>query len=566
MSSYDERPWVAAYDSGVLADIEIPDASLLERFIEIAGSYPQKPATLFYGEKINYEQLLVLSNRFASALQRAGCNQGDVVGINLPNVPQYLIAQMGIMIAGCVASGMSPLLTSPEIVYQLNDCRARALVTLDAIFEHRLVKVIDSLPDLKIVIVTGILDFLSWPKRVLGKLLKKAPTGRMQPLAHKTVLDFRAFVPTGSSQADQIDVKTGDLCLLQYTGGTTGMPKGTMLTHGNLSANLAQIDHWVKPDYGQEICLSGFPLFHLAGLALSLASVFMGATQILIPNPRDTKHIAKEIAKYQPSILVNVPSLYMMLQEEPLFRKINFSRLSFALSGASPFPEESIKAIEAIIGQNRVLEVYGMTETSPIITMNPRRGKKKPGTVGVPVSSTRVRVVDLETGTQQVPIGQEGELIVCGPQVMEGYYNKPEETDFALRIHDGRVWLHTGDVVRMDEEGYVTIVDRLKDMLNVGGFKVFSREVEEKLYSHPAIEFCAIVGVPNAKRPGSEIVKLVVQPSADYNEKNHDQLRESILEFAKANVAPYKVPKIIEFVQNLPLTPVGKVDKKALRK
>ncbi|MDQ1239880.1 MAG: AMP-dependent synthetase [Thermodesulfobacteriota bacterium] len=566
MSSYDQRPWVAAYDSGVFADIEIPDTSLLERFKEIVGSYPQKPATFFYGEKINYEQLLVLSTKFASALQKAGCNQGDVVGINLPNLPQYLIAQMGIMIAGCVASGMSPLLTPPEIVYQLNDCRAKALVTLDAILEHRLVKVIDTLPDLKIVVVTGILDFLSWPKRVLGKILKKVPTGRIQPLAHKTVLDFKSFLSTGSSHIDEIDVKPGDLCLLQYTGGTTGMPKGTMLTHGNLSANLAQIDHWVKPDYGQEVCLSGFPLFHLAGLALSLASVFMGAAQILIPNPRDTKHIAKEIAKYQPTMLVNVPSLYMMLHEEPLFRRITFSRLSFALSGASPFPEESIKEIEAIIGHNRVLEVYGMTEASPIITMNPRRGKKKPGTVGVPVSSTRVRVVDLETGTQQVPIGQEGELIVCGPQVMKGYYNKPEETDFALRIHDGEMWLHTGDVVRMDDEGYVTIVDRLKDMLNVGGFKVFSREVEEKLYSHPAIEFCAIIGIPNLKRPGSEIVKLVVQPSGEYNKTNHDQLRESIIEFAKDNLAPYKVPKIIEFVQNLPLTPVGKVDKKALRK
>lgn len=566
MSIYDQRPWVAAYDAGVLPDIELPEISVLDRFQEIVSSYPKRPATFFYGEEITYEQLMLLSKKFASALQTAGCSKGDVVGINLPNVPQYLIAQMGTMTAGCVASGMSPLLTPPEIIYQLNDCRAKALVTLDAIFEHRLIGVADRLPDLKVIVVTGILDFLSWPKRVLGKLLKKVPTGKIVPLPDKTVADFKAFLSAGSPEVAGITVRNDDLCLLQYTGGTTGMPKGTMLTHGNLSANLAQIDHWVKPDYGQEICLSGFPLFHLAGLALSLASVFMGATQILIPNPRDTRHIAKEIAKYEPTMLVNVPSLYMMLYEEPLFRRINFSRLSFALSGASPFPEESIKEIETIIGRNRVLEVYGMTEASPIITMNPRKGKKKAGTVGLPVSSTRIRVVDLETGTREVPVGEEGELIVCGPQVMKGYYNKLEETDFALRIHDGDVWLHTGDVVRMDEAGYVTIVDRLKDMLNVGGFKVFSREVEEKLYSHPAIEFCAIVGVPNIKRPGSEIVKLVVQPSAPFSTMDHEELRQSILQFARENLAPYKIPKIIEFTPSLPLTPVGKVDKKALRK
>ena len=565
MTTYDERPWVKNYDPGVEPEIDLPDASPLEKFREIVQSYPDAPAAFFYGDRITYKDLESVSNRFANALISAGCQSGDIVAINLPNIPQYLIAQLGVMIAGCVASGLSPLLLGPEMTYQLNDGRMKALVTLDAIFEHRLAPEADRLPHLSLIIVTGVLDFMSWPKRTIGKLLKKVPSGKIRPLRNKQVIEFNQFLNASSSRHPDVAVQSNDICLLQYTGGTTGLPKGTMLTHGNIAANLAQIEHWTKPEYGHEVCLSGFPLFHLAGLALSLASIFMGGAQILIPNPRDTKHIAKEIKKYQPTMLVNVPSLYMMLAEEPLFRKIRFSRLSFALSGASAFPEESIKEFESIIGKDKVLEVYGMTEASPIITMNPRYGRKKRGTVGLPVSNTLVRIVDLETGAEPVPVGQEGELIVSGPQVMKGYYDKPDETALALRVHDGKVWLHTGDVARMDEDGYVTIVDRLKDMLNVGGFKVFSREVEEKLYAHPAIEFCAIVGVPNPKRPGSEIVKLVVQPRAEFAARDAEALRESILEYARDNLAPYKVPKVIEFVGNIPLTPVGKVNKKALK-
>jgi acyl-CoA synthetase (AMP-forming)/AMP-acid ligase II len=227
---------------------------------------------------------------------------------------------------------------------------------------------------------------------------------------------------------------------------------------------------------------------------------------------------------------------------------------------------EGIRELEGVIGANKVIEVYGMTETSPIVTMNPRHGKKKIGTVGLPIQGTRVKLVDLETGTLDVPFGDEGELIVQGPQVMQGYLNKPEETELALRELDGERWLYTGDIARMDEEGYFSIVDRSKDMLNVGGFKVFSREVEERLIDHPAIGLCAIVGVPNPKRPGSEIVKLVVQVDRAYRERAEEGVIDEILAFAKENLSSYKVPKIIEFMEELPLTPIGKVDKKALRK
>jgi long-chain acyl-CoA synthetase len=563
--SYDDRPWLKRYDDGIEPEIAVPEISLVEQFNATVASFPKNPALHFFGVTLSYFELLGYVNRFADVLIKNGCLPGDIVGINLPNIPQYLIAQMAALKAGCATSGMSPLLTARELVYQLNDCRAKVLVTLDAIFEHRFEPVSNELPYLKLVVATGIMDFLPWFKRFLGRMIKKVPHGKVRALKKIRVLRFMEALSTHSSSEPGVRVGADDYCLVQYTGGTTGIPKGTILTHRNMAANLTQIDHWIKPDFGAEVLLSGFPLFHLAGLALGLASVFMGAAQILIPNPRDTRHIVKEMAKYRPTMLVNVPSLYMMLLEDPGFRKLDFSTLSFCLSGASPFPTESIGELEKVVGEGRVLEVYGMTEASPIVTMNPRRGRKKIGTVGLPISSTRVRLVDLETGNREVPIGDEGELIVNGPQVMQGYLNRPEETNIALRSHDGLIWLHTGDVGRMDEEGFITLVDRAKDMLNVGGFKVFSREVEEKLYEHPAIEFCAIVGVPNTRRPGTDLVKLVVQPSQAYKNVDHETIKDELLAFSRENFSPYKVPRFIEVVENMPLTVVGKVDKKALR-
>jgi len=562
--SYDDKPWLRSYDEGVSPDVKIPDISLVDCFDEILKSFPERPAIHFFGSTLPYEMFMGHANRFARALMENGCGPGDVVGINLPNIPQYLVAQVGASKAGCAASGISPLFTPSEMLYQLNDSRAKALVTLDAIFEHRLLSIAEELAHLKVVVVTGVLDFLPKIKQILARVLKKVPFGRVSPLPGKRVIRFMDALSLYPDQPPDVKVIPQDHCLVQYTGGTTGTPKGTVLTHRNLIANLAQINEWIKVEEGKEIGLSGFPFFHLAGLMLGLVGLTAGCAQVLIPDPRDTKHIIKEMARYRPTSLINVPSLYMMLMGEPGFRKLDFSNLKFCISGAAPFPADGIEELERVIGANKLIEVYGMTETSPIITMNPRRGKKKVGTVGLPVQSTRVKLVDLETGTREVPLGEEGEIIAQGPQVMKGYLNKPDETECVLRELQGERWLYTGDVARMDEEGYVTIVDRTKDMLNVGGFKVFSREVEERLYDHPTIELCAIVGVPNPRRPGSELVKLVVQLGQAYKDGSKEDIKEDILSFAREHLSPYKIPKVIEFMDKLPLTPVGKVDKKAL--
>jgi len=264
--------------------------------------------------------------------------------------------------------------------------------------------------------------------------------------------------------------------------------------------------------------------------------------------------------------MANVPSLYQMLLTEPMFKTLNFSQLKACLSGAAPFPVESFKALEALVGEGKVIEVYGMTEASPLLTVNPYKGLKKIGTVGVPMQSTFIKLMDLDTGTKEVAVGEEGQLIARGPQIMKGYYNKPEETANALREFQGEKWMYTGDVAKMDKDGYFTIVDRAKDMLNVGGFKVFSKEVEETLYEHPAIQFCAIVGIPNPDRPGSEIVKAVIQLERSYREKDPNEVKKVLLEYCHESMAPYKRPKLVEFVNELPLTAVGKVDKKVLRK
>ena len=565
MSIYDEKPWLKFYDKGIEPEVVIPDASYIDLFMETAEKFPDKPAIYFMGVTLPYRRLNDLSARFAAYLERCGCVPGDTVGINLPNIPQYLIALVGALRRGCAVTGISPLLTPSEMAYQINDSNAKFLVTLDAIFEHRLREVAGEVPNLKHVAGANIGDYLPVIKRTLGKLLKKIPTGKLVSLPGMEVIPFKEIMASSSPEFSPVSIGPEDTCLLQYTGGTTGLPKGTILTHRNLVVNIHQVTGWLNMLEGEEVMCSAFPLFHLAGLMVGMSSLVKNIPQCLIPDPRNTRHICGEIEKYRPTLMTNVPSLYQILMEEPKFKTLDFSNCKCCISGAAPFAVESIEAFESIVGKGKVLEVYGMTETSPILSMNPAKGIKKIGSVGIPVQSTRIKLVDIETGTMEVPVGEEGELIANGPQVMKGYLNKSEETAHALRDFQGEKWLYTGDVAKMDADGYFYIADRVKDMLIVGGYKVFSREVEEKLYQLPDIEFCAVVGVPNADRPGNDIVKLVVQRSAQSADKNSEVLKEEITAFCKKKMAPYKIPKIIEFIDAIPLTAVGKVDKKSLR-
>lgn len=561
---YDSSLWLRSYDPGVSPEVEIRYDSLPECFETIRRDYGPHPAIHFLGVTLSFEQLMSQADRFARCVTDYGLCKGDVVAIDLPNSPQYLIALIGALKAGCVASGLSPLLTATEMAVQLKDSAARALVIMDALFEHRFGGVANEFTDLRLVIVTGLLDFLPRYKQVLGHWLKKVPTGKMFSLPGKEVVNFKEVMSDYPADAPVVELTQEDPCFLQYTGGTTGVPKGAVCLHRNMLANVAQFDEWLQVGKGTATFLSAFPMFHMAGLFTATVGLAFALGQVLIPNPRDTKLIVREMAKYRPRWLANVPSLYLMLLKEPGFTRLDLTGLEFCVSGAAPFPVEGIRRFESVAGEGKVIELYGMTETCVLLTCNPHTGTKKIGSVGLPLPSTKIRLVDLQTGDKDVALGEEGEIIAAGPQIMKEYHNKPGETALALREHAGELWMHTGDVGRMDQDGYLTIVDRAKDMINVGGFKVFPREVEEILSKHPAVDLCAVVGQRNPDRPETELVKLVVQKSAACGNRPEEELKRELHGFARQHVAPYKVPKIIQF-REIPLTQAGKVDKKTLR-
>ncbi|TFG15082.1 MAG: AMP-dependent synthetase [Promethearchaeota archaeon] len=565
-SPYDNKIWVKSYDEHVKPSLDYPQESLGVLFDKAMSKFPNRIGCYFMENEMTFKELRDKVHRFATFLQKNGLNKGDRVAINLANCPQYLVAHFGTLLAGGVASGCSPLLSPTELAYQINDSEAKFFVTLDAVYEKVLVNILEKVPKLRCVITTNIADFmgLSKIKVSLGKLLKKIPKGKVTPFPGKKVLDFFEVMKT-DIDLKKIDINVeDDLALLQYTGGTTGLPKGTELTHKNIISNTIQILNWIDTYEAEEgeINLSAFPLFHLAGLAMSMVTLFASAGQVLIANPRDSAHIIKEMQEKNPRIMVNVPTLYLNIKNNPKVKSIPKSTLDaieIYISGAAPFPAEAIRNFEeALSAENKVLEVYGMTEASPIVTMNPYLGKKKIGTVGIPMPDTDLRLVDVDSG-EQVPLGKPGEIIIRGPQVTKGYYNKPEAN--AETIIDG--WFHTGDVGVMDEDGYLTIVDRTKDMLIVSGFKVYSVHVEDVLTKYPDIELVAIIGLQDPDRPGSEIVKAVVQLKEGIEAT--DLVKENLKKYASEHLSKYENPKIWEFTKEMPLTAVGKVLKRALR-
>jgi len=568
-SPYTDRFWRKSWDEGLTdLDPSLWETTFTDAVRNIFEDFPDVMALSYQGLEITFGQIDKSSNQFAHMLIDQGFKKGDVVGINLPNTPEYVIAFLGTIKAGCVVSGVSPLMSDVQMHYQLNDLGTGGnkvgLLTLDAIFAGRLVKIVSKLPQLKIVITTSVGGYLPKIKQVLGKLIGKIPKGKVTPLEGITVIDFhKDLLPTYSKELPTVKITADDLAFIQYTGGTTGPPKGAMLTHKNIVSDIVIYQRWLNWEPGEGVALSGFPFFHIAGTFTTLNVVYLGWSQILIPNPCDSDHIIKELAKYNPTVLANVPSLYQILMKNPKFKELDHSQLKYCVSAAAPFPKESQKEFETIVGKGKLIEAYGMTETSPLSASNPSKGVKKLGSIGLPLNNTELKLVDPNTG-KEVPVGEPGEICVKGPMVMKGYYNKPEETKNSI---DSDGFMHTGDVGVMDEDGYMKIVDRTKDMIIVGGFKVFSAKLEDTLTKHPVIGMVATVGVDNPERPGSEIVKAFIQLDPEYNyDGNEEALKKNITAFAKENCSPYEVPKIIEIVKELPLTVVGKVDKKSLRK
>ncbi|MEM0482210.1 MAG: long-chain fatty acid--CoA ligase [Nitrososphaerota archaeon] len=552
-SSFLDRPWFKFWPEGVPKTIDYPNAPLHTFLERSAKEFPAKTCIIFFGRRISYGELNNLVDRFATALHRLGIRKGDVVALYLPNTPQFVIAYYAVLKLGGIVSGISPLVVERELEFQLTDSEARAIVLLDALFP-RFEKVWEK-TQIKFAVVARLGEYMPSVKAVLGSLLKKIPTAKIP--TRPNIYFFKELVEKTPPDPPTVEINPKeDLAVLQYTGGTTGLPKGAMLTHENLVANTVGCAAWLRAERGADVGLAVLPFFHIYGMTVSMNfTIYAGGTMVMLPR-FDVLEVLKSIQKYKVTLFPGVPTLYAMIVSHPQVMKYNLRSVKFCISGAAPLPPEVQKRFMELTGAVLV-EGYGLTEAAPVTHCNPLDPTMKTvkvGSIGIPWPSTDAKIVDAETGTRELPVGEVGELAVKGPQVMKGYWKRPEETNMVLR--DG--WLYTGDLAKMDEDGYFYITDRKKDLIKYKGYSVYPRELEDILYEHPAVKLAAVVGKPDPV--AGEIPKafVVLKEGAAATE-------EEIMKFVNERVAPYKAIREVEFRKELPTTMVGKVLRRVLR-
>lgn len=545
------KPWLAVHEELGATPAEFDDTPLGGYVERHAAARPDAIALQFMHSEMSYSALNAAANRAAHALASLGVGRGDTVGFHMPNIPHYVIGLVAVSKLGARGSGVSPLLAPPELVHQITDAGISVLISLSD-FAPALTAM-PSIPEgLNHIISAGAGDTLGAPD--VGTVDLPGVDGHT----------WQGLMTDRSDTFSQVAVDPNDTFMIQYTGGTTGKPKGAEVTHRNVMHNPLMVIQ-MDPDvilYGERY-VSAFPFFHIAGLSFLCSTLIFGAEMRLLPNPRDIDHFVETMKAYPPTVMAAVPALYDMLIAHPDSKDIDWSQLKVAKSGAAPLTSTTYDRLTELFGANKLSDVFGMTETGPCHVGHPI-SRYKQGSVGVPLPGTDLRIMDVETGTKEMPIGEPGEIATAGPQVMKGYLGLPEESARALREIDGQRYMYTGDVGYMDEDGYVFLCDRAKDMLVVGGFKVFSVEVEDKLKAHPDVAESAVVGSPDEKRPGNDIVHLFVQRSSE-SEGSDADAEARLLEWIRANMAAYKVPKHFHFVDEIPLTPVGKIDKKKMR-
>jgi len=560
-----EKPWLAHYEEGVPAEVEIPDYPVTQNLIDAAQKYPGNTA-LIYGNvveplgnalmdaKMSYRTLLDLTYRFAAALQKLGVKKGDRVAIHLPNCPQFVIAYYATLMVGGILVPCNPQYVAREMKHQLNDSDAEIVITLSLMYP--IIKQIRAETQLKHVIVTNIKEYFPGLLKFLFTVATEKKAGHYQDISgDANTYWFQDVLASAPARPTPVEIDMGDTAVLMYTGGTTGVSKGAQLTHRNIQANAVQTQSWFpRLVEGREVILTSLPLYHSYAMTTCMnLGILAGEALLLIANPRVLIHILKSINKHAPTLYPGVPALYNSLINHPDITQYDISSIKACISGAAPLPVEVQQKFQEITG-GRLVEGYGLSEATPVTHANPIYGENRIGTIGLPFPSTEAKIVDTETGAQELPPGEVGELAIRGPQVMKGYWQMPTETGNVLR--EG--WLHTGDIARMDGDGYFQIVDRKKDMiLGAGGYNIYPREIEEVLFQHPKVEAGAAVGVPV---PGKgERVKAFVVLKA-----GQTATEDEILEFCRENLAPYKVPKFVEFRDDLPMTMVGKVLRRVL--
>ena len=551
-----ERIWLKHYEAGVPATLSYPKVPVYHFLEENARQFPHHAAVLVaaknFSSVLTYRQIEHLANRFANGLIWLGIKPGDRVAVQLPNLPQFIVGFYGALKAGAVIVPTNPLYKAHDLSTVLKDSGTKAILTLPR-FMPALSEVVAG-TGLESIIVTEPYDFFPFPWKQLAwwRFRKELrPAGGLR---------LPVLLRSASPRPPGVKVTPDDLAVLQYTGGTTGVPKGAMLTHRNLVANFTQMRSWLTDlKEGEERFLSVAPFFHVYGLTVGLnVAISIASTVICVMMGLfDTRLVAQQIARHRPTIFPGVPAMYLAINQLKEVQQYNLNSIRVCVSGSAPLPLEVQTQFERLTGA-KVVEGYGLSEASPGTHVNPIYGQRKVGSIGLPLPDTEARIVDTETGERELPVGDAGELVIRGPQVMKGYWNAPEETAATLRGG----WLHTGDIARMDDDGYFFIVDRKKDLVIVGGLKVYPREIEEMLHGHPKVKEAAVAGVSHRVRGELLVAQVVLKDGVADDPR---AIRRELVEFLKERLAPYKVPRRIEIASALPKTAVGKVLRREIR-
>jgi len=545
-----EKLWHKSYAPGVPYEVDIEKVTMAEVLSRTAKKYPDKTAFIYMGKKISYREFERLVNRFARSLVDLGVKKGDKVGFVLPNLPQLVIAIHAAYKLGAVTVMNNPLYTELELQNQLNDSDCKLVIILDLLLP-RILK-IRANTQIEKIVTCHINDYLPFPVKQLFPFVKKAMYRKIE--SQKYIYEFMDLIKKYPDSPVDNTSEWDDLAALIYTGGTTGVSKGAMLTHANISSVLQQWKAWFPTlKDGEEVVMGIYPIFHSAGYSVSMnMSIFSGWTNILIPRP-EPKGIIDALKRYRPSFLPGVPTIYQGLLKEERFRRMDLSFVKGFFAGAAPLPEDTLDQLKQLHGAV-IYDVYGATENTAFAVASPFGGRIKRGTVGLPLPNTDIKIMDEETGKIELKTGDTGEICIKGPQVMKGYYKKPEETSKTLK--DG--WFYTGDIGYIDEDGYISIVDRKKDIIISSGYNIYPIEIDNVLFAHPKILEACIIGVPDEYRGETVKAYIVPKPGESVDE-------QEIMQFCKQRLAAYKVPKIIEFIDSLPKSAVGKILRRELR-
>lgn len=569
-----ETVWPTPYwPEGVARDVTGYDKPLFTVLDEAARAYPDKTYTLFNGAGRTYAQVKDTADRIANFLVSRGIRKGDRVAIFLPNLPHYAPLYFGILKAGAVGVTCNPLYTPSELNYQLNDSGARAVFCMDHPVFYPTAREAVKNTLVETVVICNVKSYLPPLKGFIGGLLGKIPKADSHAPSH---LMFDDVVATARPEPPKLEIDAlNDLALIIYTGGTTGLPKGAALTHSNFLYDLIAIDEWMRlvQDPGgkpEKIRRGGFhtflgvlPWYHSFGMTTALLlSCFTGSRIVCVPDPRAGNPpftgVLQSVQKDKPTVMPAVPTIFVAFTNHPHIKKYDLTSIMGCFSGGAPLPPDVCRQFEEATGAV-IFEGYGLSETSPVVSVNPvSRETRRIGSIGFPLPGTDIKIVDLETGSNELPRGEDGEIAISGPEVMKGYWNKPEENETVFREIGGRRYFLTGDIGHIDEDGYILVTDRKKDMILVGGFNVYPRDVEDILYKNPKVALAAVVGVPDAR--SGEAVKAFIQLKP-----GQTATEEEMREFCKENMAGYKRPKYIEFRETVPTSNVGKVLRRVLR-